>query len=109
MGQWPSGDSPWLGARRQGSNPRPHLDTELCVLVRVCVVVCVSRITRSDTPHLVSPALSLISMGAQKSYITPQSSCTLKKNVEVIKDHRRTDGTFYNGRESNSLMGTRVL
>ena len=51
----------------------------------VCEVVCISLgMTRSEISETVSSALSPVSVGAQKSYMTPQCSWVLKKIRSVV-------------------------
>ena len=57
---------PWLGARRRGFEPRPHLGTEACVWWCACLDV-----TRSEISRTVSSTLSPVSVSVQKSYMTP--------------------------------------
>ena len=62
-----------MGAYRRGFEPRPHLVSKLCACVLgvcACVVVCVFSIVRFETNRAASSALSLVSMGAQKFYMT---------------------------------------
>jgi len=52
-----------------------------CVLgVCACVVVCVLGMARFETTRVASSAWSPVSVGAQKSYMTPQCSRCFKKN-----------------------------
>ena len=61
--------------------PVPHLGAAVRACVLVCAVVCVSLgMTRSEISETVSSALSPVSVGAQKSYMTPALLGALKKN-----------------------------
>ena len=80
--RWPSGNSRGWEAAGGGSSPRPAPGCRDCVCAGVCacVWVCVSLgMARSETTRAASSALSPVSVGVQKSYMTPQCSWVLSK------------------------------